>query len=99
MAAGVESVASTGSQLAPPIMGAAAFIMAELVDMPYAEIATGAIIPAVLFYGAVFLTIHFVAVRLQLTPVPESELPSWKQALNLFYLAPVIAAFAGLIYG
>jgi TRAP transporter 4TM/12TM fusion protein len=99
LAAGVESVASTGSQLAPPIMGAAAFIMAELVDMPYAEIATGAIIPAVFFYGAVFLTIHFVAVRLQLTPVPESELPSWKQALNLFYLAPVIAAFAGLIYG
>ncbi len=99
MAAGVESVASTGSQLAPPIMGAAAFIMAELIDMPYADIALGAVIPALFFYSTVFMTIHFVAIRLQLNPVPEDELPSWKKALAIKNLAPVIAAFSGLIYG
>ncbi len=99
LAGGVEAVASTGSQLAPPIMGAAAFIMAELIDKPYTEIALGAILPAVLFYGAVFMTIHFLAIRLRLDPVPESELPSWRQALDLTHLAPVLAAFSGLAFG
>ncbi|WP_020680250.1 TRAP transporter permease [Marinobacterium rhizophilum] len=99
LAGGVEAVASTGSQLAPPIMGAAAFIMAELIDKPYTEIALGAVLPALLFYGAIFLTIHFLAIRLRLDPVPESELPSWRQALNPTYLLPVVAAFAGLLFG
>ncbi|MBR9884297.1 MAG: TRAP transporter fused permease subunit [Oceanospirillales bacterium] len=99
LAGGVEAVASTGSQLAPPIMGAAAFIMAELIDKPYTEIALGAVLPAILFYAAVFMTIHFLSIRLRLDPVPESELPSWRQALDLTYLAPVLAAFAGLAFG
>ena len=62
-AATIEAVASTGGQIMPPIMGAGAFIMAQLIGMNYLDIAKAAIIPAVLFYGSAFVAIHLVSLR------------------------------------
>lgn len=98
-AGAVEAVASTGGQLAPPIMGAAAFVMAEIVGVSYAEIMVAAIIPAFLFYLGVFLTIHVVAIRTNLPLVPEEDMPSWGSVLNVAGLLPIAAAFAGLLGG
>lgn len=81
VAAAIEAVASTGGQLMPPIMGAAAFIMADIVETPYTDIAKAAIIPAILFYVAVFAAVHLEAVKNGLQPMKEHELPSAKAAL------------------
>ena len=81
VAAAIEAVASTGGQLMPPIMGAAAFIMADIVETPYTDIAKAAIIPAILFYIAVFAAVHLEAVKNELQPMEEHELPSAKAAL------------------
>ena len=62
-AAAVEAVASTGGQIMPPVMGAAAFVMAEFLAVPYAQIALWAILPAFLYYVAVFFAVHFEAKR------------------------------------
>ncbi len=74
-AAGVEAVASTGGQLMPPIMGAAAFVMAEFLGVSYAQVVIWAIIPSVLYYVACFSAVHFEAKRRGLVGVPRSELP------------------------
>lgn len=98
-AGGVEAVASTGGQIAPPILGAAAFIMAEILGVSYVSIALAALLPAVLFYVAVFFTVHVVAVRRQLPLVPEAELPSWSEVLQLRRILPIVAALGGLFAG
>lgn len=98
-AGAVEAVASTGGQLAPPIMGAAAFIMAEILGVSYFTIAAAAALPAALFYAGVFVTVHSMAAANGLGAVPREELPSWREALNPSRLAPVVVAFAGLTYG
>jgi TRAP transporter 4TM/12TM fusion protein len=74
-AAGVEAVASTGGQIMPPIMGAAAFVMAEFLGVSYGQVVIWALIPAVLYYVACFSAVHFEAKRRGLTGVPRSELP------------------------
>lgn len=74
-AAGVEAVASTGGQIMPPIMGAAAFVMAEFLGVSYGQVVLWAIIPAVLYYVACFSAVHFGAKRRGLVGVPRSELP------------------------
>lgn len=74
-AAGVESTASTGGQIMPPIMGAAAFVMAEYLAVSYFQVTLWAWIPALLFYVAVFAAVHFEAKRVGLLGVPRSELP------------------------
>ena len=74
-AAAVEAAASTGGQIMPPIMGAAAFLMAELTEIPYATIALSAIIPAVLYFSGIFLMVHFEAKKLGLKGLPKAELP------------------------
>ncbi|MDE4063439.1 TRAP transporter permease [Phaeobacter gallaeciensis] len=98
-AAAVEAVASTGGQIAPPIMGAAAFVMAEILGVPYTTIILGAIVPAVLFYASVFVTVHFVAVKRGLAIVPEDELPAWAAILAPRRVAPILCALAGLGIG
>lgn len=95
----VEAVASTGGQLAPPIMGTAAFVMAELVDVNYWRIALAAILPAFLFYLAVLMTVHHYAVRHNLRQVEDETLPDWRSALDWKRLAPILAAIAGLALG
>jgi TRAP transporter 4TM/12TM fusion protein len=74
-AAGVEATASTGGQIMPPIMGAAAFVMAEYLAVSYFQVTVWAWIPALLFYVAVFAAVHFEAKRVGLLGVPRSELP------------------------
>ena len=74
-AAGVEAVASTGGQIMPPIMGAAAFVMAEFLGVSYGQVVIWAIIPSVLYYVACFSAVHFEAKRRGLVGVPRSELP------------------------
>ena len=98
-AGAVEAVASTGGQLAPPIMGTAAFVMAELVDVNYWQIALAAVLPAFLFYVSVFATVHHVAKRRQLGRVDTADLPDWRDALDWRRVAPIVAAVAGLALG
>jgi TRAP transporter 4TM/12TM fusion protein len=74
-AAGVEAVASTGGQIMPPIMGAAAFVMAEFMGVSYGQVIIWALVPAVLYYLACFCAVHFEAKRRGLVGVPRSELP------------------------
>ncbi|MGA7485445.1 MAG: TRAP transporter permease [Xanthobacteraceae bacterium] len=95
-AAGVEAVASTGGQIMPPIMGAAAFVMAEFMGVPYGQVVIWALIPAVLYYVACFCAVHFEAKRLGLVGVPRSELPKLPAVLrdqgHLFIPVAVILA-------
>jgi TRAP transporter 4TM/12TM fusion protein len=74
-AAGVESTASTGGQIMPPVMGAAAFVMAEFLAVSYGQVVIWAILPAVLYYVACFSAVHFEAKRRGLVGLPRSELP------------------------
>jgi TRAP transporter 4TM/12TM fusion protein len=74
-AAAIEAVASTGGQIMPPIMGAAAFVMAEFLGVSYGSIMLAALIPAMFYYGALFAAIHFNAIRSGLRGIPREELP------------------------
>lgn len=74
-AGAVEAAASTGGQLMPPVMGAAAFLMAEFVGVPYIDVVKAAIIPAVLYFAGVWLGVHFEAKRKNLKGLPKEELP------------------------
>jgi TRAP transporter 4TM/12TM fusion protein len=100
-AAAVEAVASTGGQIMPPVMGAAAFVMAEFQGVPYAQVALWAAIPALLYYVAVFFAVHFEAKRYKLAGVPKSELPRFFTVMgergHLF--VPIFVVLAGLILG
>jgi TRAP transporter 4TM/12TM fusion protein len=100
-AAAVEATASTGGQIMPPVMGAAAFVMAEFLAVPYAQVALWAAIPAFLYYLAVFFSVHFEAKRHGLLGVPRNELPRLGKVLSerghLFI--PIIVIFVGLTLG
>jgi len=85
-AAAVESVASTGGQIMPPIMGAAAFIMAEMTGYEYSDIIVRAILPAFLYFLGIFLGVHFKAKKLGLVGLKREELPKWKLLLPKIYL-------------
>lgn len=98
-AAAVEAVASTGGQIAPPIMGAAAFVMAEILGMSYWTIILGAVLPAILFYVSVFITVHFVALRRNLALLPEDEMPSWRTVVAPRRVLPILLALGGLGVG
>jgi TRAP transporter 4TM/12TM fusion protein len=100
-AAAVESVASTGGQIMPPIMGAAAFVMAEFLAVSYFQVTIWAIIPAILYYVAVFFAVHFEAKRVGLLGVPRSEIPRLRVVMrergHLFI--PILVVLFGLIAG
>jgi TRAP-type uncharacterized transport system fused permease subunit len=74
-AGAVEASASTGGQLMPPIMGAAAFLMAESLGMPYITIVKAAVIPALLYFTGIFITVHLEAKKLGLKGLPREQLP------------------------
>jgi TRAP transporter 4TM/12TM fusion protein len=80
-AGAVEAIASTGGLIMPPIMGAAAFLVAEFVGIPYSVVVIGAIIPALLYYGSLMLVIHIRAVKLGIAGLPRSEIPSLREIL------------------
>ncbi|MCP1673684.1 TRAP transporter 4TM/12TM fusion protein [Natronocella acetinitrilica] len=75
LAGGIEAVASTGSQLMPPVIGATAFLMAEFLQIPYRDVMLAALVPILLYYAALFIQVDLLAARMGLTPLPRSELP------------------------
>ena len=85
-AAAAEASASTGGQIMPPIMGAAAFLMADYVQIPYSEIALKAILPAVLYFAGIFVAVHLEAKKLGLRGLTKEELPKIRPLLRQVYL-------------
>lgn len=100
-AGGVEATSSMGSQLMPPVMGAVAFIMAETINVPYAEVAKAALIPAWLYFGSVYWMVHLEARRSQLHGLPRDQCPSAWAALRQrwFLLIPLLVLVALLFSG
>jgi len=97
-AGGIEAMASTGGQLTPPVMGAAAFLMAEFLDISYANVVMAALLPALLFYIALFLQIDLVAGRDGISGVERAERPDTGQVLRAgwAYFLPFVALLWGL---
>ena len=98
-AAAVEVAASTNGQLMPPIMGAAAFIMAEIIGIPYLDVVRAALIPALVSYIALFYVVHLEARKLDIKPIPRSELPRLLKTFlgGLHYLLPIIVLVVYLV--
>jgi TRAP transporter 4TM/12TM fusion protein len=95
-AAAVEAVSSTGGQIVPPVMGAAAFLMAENLQMRYADVAVAAIVPAALYFFSVYIQVDHEAAARGIGGTPRSELPRFGDVLRRgwFFLLPFIALFA-----
>ena len=85
-AGAVEAAASTGGQIMPPIMGAAAFLMAEYMGIPYGQVALKAILPAVLYFTGIYIAVHLEAKKLGLKGIPRNELPRLRELLPRVYL-------------
>lgn len=99
-AAGVEAAASTGGQLMPPVMGAAAFIMAEFIGVPYATIIVAALIPALLYYGGLLVMVHLEAKQNGLGRMRAEDMPSARDVLGRIHLLlPVVIVLYFLIGG
>lgn len=98
-AGAVEACASTGGQLMPPIMGAGAFIISEFLNIPYLSIAAAAIIPALIYYTAIFTNVHIRARKKKLRGIPKSDLPSVKEVMRSdgHLLVPVIVVIITLL--
>lgn len=82
VAAAIEAVASTGGQIMPPVMGAAAFLIAEYLGIPYAQVALAAAVPAFLYYAALFIQVDLLAARNGIYGLPRSELPQLGQVMK-----------------
>ncbi|WP_330410396.1 TRAP transporter permease [Butyrivibrio fibrisolvens] len=90
-AAAVEAASSTGGQIMPPIMGAAAFLMADFIGVPYSDVIGKAVLPAILYFFGIFITVHLEAKRLRLTGIPKDQLPSFFKLIKKIYLLiPII---------
>jgi TRAP transporter 4TM/12TM fusion protein len=85
-AAAVEAASSTGGQIMPPIMGAAAFLMADFIGVPYSDVIGKAVLPAILYFFGIFITVHLEAKRLRLTGIPKDQLPSFFKLIKKVYL-------------
>jgi TRAP transporter 4TM/12TM fusion protein len=99
-AAGIEAVASTGGQIDPPVMGAAAFLMAEYLQVPYAEVMIAAIIPALLYHTALFVQVDLESAKLGILGAPRHTLPSVFRVLaeGWHFLVPFAVLIGGLIW-
>lgn len=99
-AGAIEAAASTGGQIMPPIMGAGAFIMAEITGIPYQDIAIAAIIPAVLYFVSVYFMVDFEAARLGMRGMREDELPKFRDMIRrVFLFLPIVILIAALFMG
>ncbi len=100
-AAGVEADASTGGQILPPVMGAAAFVMAEFLGKPYLDIMIAAAVPAFLYFATSYFMIHFRALRDGLVGLPRKELPNLKTTLlgGFYYFVPLVLLVVLLFRG
>jgi TRAP transporter 4TM/12TM fusion protein len=88
-AGAIEAVASTGGQLMPPIMGAAAFLMADYLQISYAEVVLAALIPAILYYGALFIVADLEAARRDIKRIPEQQIPKAWPVLKRGWMFPL----------
>ena len=96
-AAAAEAAASTGGQIMPPIMGAAAFLMAEYMGIPYAQVALKAILPAVLYFTGIYIAVHLEARKLGLKGIPKEELPKMRKLIKKIYLLAPLVVLVGLV--
>ncbi len=99
IAASVEAVGSTGGQVAPPVMGAAAFLMAEYLQVPYAEVMVAAIIPAFLYYASLFIQVDLQSAKLGIVGAPRATLPSPRAVLRegWHFVIPFVVLVVGLL--
>src|SRR5690606_16988017 len=95
-AGGVEATSSMGGQIMPPVMGAVAFIMAETLNIPYAEVVKAAIIPAILYFGACFWQVHLEAGKAGLKGMDKASLPNPWEAVRLHW--PLVLPLMALVY-
>jgi TRAP transporter 4TM/12TM fusion protein len=98
-AAAIEATSSTGGQITPPVMGAGAFLMAEITGIPYGDIAFAAIMPALLFYIACWIHVDLHAIRLGLRGVSRHELPPLGQMVSLLYMFTPIVVLVWALFG
>ncbi len=90
-AAGIEASASVGGLIMPPVMGAAAFVMAELIQVPYFDIVTAAALGGVLYFFGIFISVHLESKRLGIQPLPREDLPKWSDLLpDIHLVLPLI---------
>ena len=90
-AAGVEASSSVGGQIMPPVMGAGAFVMAEITNIPYGQICLAAVLGSLLYFLMILVSVHFEAKRLRLSGIPEDEIPGWREVLpDAPLLLPVV---------
>ena len=101
VAGAVEATASSGGALMPPVMGAAAFIMAEFLGVPYISVCKAALIPAILYYLAIFSIVHFYSLKIGIQGMPAEELPSIKKVLKekWIFIVPLFLLVFILIIG
>ncbi|AST89882.1 MULTISPECIES: TRAP transporter permease [Sutcliffiella] len=97
-AGAVEAAASTGGQIMPPIMGAAAFLMIEFAGVPYWDIAKAAVIPAILYFSGIWIMTHFEAKKLGLLGLPKEEIPPKKEVLKKIHLLLPIVVIVVLLF-
>ncbi|WP_280549775.1 TRAP transporter permease [Halomonas sp. 11-S5] len=99
-AGAIEAAASTGGQIMPPIMGAGAFIMAEITGIPYTDIAVAALIPAILYFASIYFMVDFEAARTGMRGMRKDEIPLFSKLVKQVYLfAPIIILIAALFMG
>jgi TRAP transporter 4TM/12TM fusion protein len=100
-AGAVEAVASTGGQITPPVMGAAAFIIAEMTNTPYLKVAKAAIIPAFLYFFACFVAVHLEAKRINIALPDKESLPKFYSVMKKrgYLIIPFFSLFGFMIYG
>ena len=96
-AGGVEAAASVGGQIMPPVMGAGAFVMAEITNTPYVDIAVAALLGAFCYFFMVLITVHFEAGRLRLVGCREDELPAWREIGRDLHLLLPVALLVGMM--
>ena len=98
-AGAVEAAASTGGQLMPPVMGAAAFLMADILGVPYIEICKAAVIPSILYFFSIIMMVDFEAAKLGLAGVPRDQLPRLREvSKRLYLLAPIAVLVIAMMW-
>jgi TRAP transporter 4TM/12TM fusion protein len=97
VAGGIESAASVGGALMPPVMGAAAFVMAEVTGIPYGDIVVAAAVGAILYYFAILVAVHVEAKKAGMAPMPAKDIPAWREVARDAHLVIPIAVLVWLM--
>ena len=94
-AAAIEAIAGTGGQIMPPVMGAGAFVMSEMTNVPYFDVAKAAAIPAILYYVGLMAMVHFLAVKTGMRPIRSATRPAWRAVMRRAYF---VLPFVLIVY-